>query len=55
LEVTPHRQQNVLRSVGSHPKEGILFAGITAACLGAEKVFLSDFMENLPLLAELCG
>lgn len=52
--MTPDRQQNVLCSVGSHPKEGILFAGITAACLGAEKVFLTDFMENLPLLEQNC-
>ncbi len=52
--MTPDRQQNVLCSVGSHPKEGILFAGITAACLGAENVFLTDFMENLPLLEQNC-
>jgi len=52
--VTPHRQQNFLCIVGSHPKEGILFAGITAACLSAEKVFLTDFMEDLPLLEQNC-
>ncbi len=52
--MTPDRQQNVLCSVGSHPKEGILFAGITAVYLGAEKVFLTDFMENFPLLEQNC-
>lgn len=33
---------------------GCGLAGITAACLGAEKVFLTDFMENLPLLEQNC-
>jgi predicted nicotinamide N-methyase len=33
---------------------GCGLAGITAACLGAEKVFLTNFIENLPLLEQNC-